>query len=325
MRHEPVTRREAIKAGGALAALGVLGHAATHAQADALPPKPARSVRLAHLTDSHIQPERGAFDGVAACLRHVASLKDRPDVVVTGGDLIMDAFETDAARARLQWDLYTRVFRDECPAPVHHCLGNHDIWGWNRRKSGTTGAEPGWGKQMAVDVLGIPGRHYAFDLPGRWRCLVLDSVQPDGGEGYIGRIDEEQLAWLEARLADAPDRMHVVVSHIPILSLCALELDASTDERRWTIPGGVMHLDAKQLMALFRARGNVKCCLSGHIHKVERADFDGVTFICGGAVSGAWWKGRQERCDEGYGVVDLNDDGSVGFHYMTYGWKSRPA
>jgi hypothetical protein len=48
-----------------------------------------------------------------------------------------------------------------------------------------------------------------------------------------------------------------------------------------------------------------------------------VTFICGGAVSGAWWKGRGTRCDEGYGLVNLYDDGTFEYEYQRYGWVAR--
>ena len=55
---------------------------------------------------------------------------------------------------------------------------------------------------------------------------------------------------------------------------------------------------------------------------IERIDLDGVSYICDGAVSGAWWKGAKERCPEGYGVFDLFDDGTFKHEYVAYGWKA---
>ncbi len=327
MPQRDLTRRDVLKAGGALALAGlgagsVLTPSAFARQAPAS--RAARSIRFAHLTDMHIQPERGAFDGVSACLRHMMALPDRPQRVITGGDLIMDGFAAGRARTQTQWDLFTKVFRDECPLPVDHCLGNHDVWGWNKSKSGTSGDEADWGKRLAIDTLGVPGRYRVVDLPAPWRALILDSVHTDGGDGYIGKIDEEQFAWIDGELRSAPDRMHMIVSHIPIYSVAALEHDAKIVDDRWSIEGGVMHVDAKRLVKLFRDRGNVRLCVSGHIHKIDRCEYEGMTFVCGGAVSGAWWKGRESRCDEGYGVFDLHADGSVGYQYLTYGWRARP-
>jgi hypothetical protein len=72
---------------------------------------------------------------------------------------------------------------------------------------------------------------------------------------------------------------------------------------------------------LFKQHTNVKACISGHIHLVDRVDYLGVTYMCGGAVCGAWWKGsRFNECDPGYSLIDLYDDGSVERQYVAYGW-----
>ena len=81
--------------------------------------------------------------------------------------------------------------------------------------------------------------------------------------------------------------------------------------------------DAKKLLELFRKHRCVRLAVSGHIHKLDRCEFEGVTYVCDGAVSGAWWKGPGKRCDEGYGVFDLFSDGSFEHTYHTYGWKPR--
>src|SRR4051794_16975195 len=53
-----------------------------------------RAVRFPHLPDVHVQPERGAADGLAACLHHAQGLKDPPAFILTGGDGVMDVFAT---------------------------------------------------------------------------------------------------------------------------------------------------------------------------------------------------------------------------------------
>lgn len=301
--------------------MGLVGRAALGAEPAAAPRR--RVLRVAHFTDSHIQPERGAFDGVTACLRHMMALKPRPDLVITGGDLIMDSFEAEEPRTRLQWELFTKVFRDECGLPVSHCLGNHDIWGWDQRKSKTTSNERRWGKRWAMDTLGLESSYYAIDRAG-WRIIVLDSVAPRFGDHYTANLGEEQRCWLDERLEEAgPKTPVLIVSHIPIYSMCAVDHDGEIKEGDWSVVGAVMHTDAQAVMSTFRRRANVRLCLSGHIHMLDRIDFHGVTFICDGAVSGAWWKGPKERCTEGYGVIDLFDDGTFEHRYETYGWQAR--
>ncbi len=83
-----------------------------------------------------------------------------------------------------------------------------------------------------------------------------------------------------------------------------------------------MHKDCLELKDLFAQHPNVKLCLSGHLHLLDRVDYNGVTYLCNGAVSGNWWKGRHKDCDEGYAVIDLYDDGSFEHQYVKYGWKA---
>jgi predicted phosphodiesterase len=83
-----------------------------------------------------------------------------------------------------------------------------------------------------------------------------------------------------------------------------------------------MHTDATALHDRFRAAGNVRLCLSGHIHLLDRCELDGVTYICDGAVSGAWWKGPLDGIREGFGVIDLRPDGGFTHRYEPYGWNA---
>ncbi|MFN0010904.1 MAG: metallophosphoesterase family protein [Phycisphaerales bacterium] len=333
--HDPpapaLSRRDALKlsalaAGAAGAAALGLAPTARPARAATLaaPPAPTRSLRIAHLTDPHIQPERRAAAGVAACLAHVQALADKPALILTGGDLIMDSFDTGLDRAKLQWDLWLKTFKDHCNLPLHHTLGNHDSWGWNKSKSGTTGSEPGWGKRLAIDTLGLPNSYHSFTQRG-WKFIVLDSTFPDG-DGYIARLDDQQFEWLTGELAATPPATPVLIcSHMPILTATALLTEKPEVSLQRSIPAGFMHVDAKRLVRLFAKHPNVKLCLSGHIHEVDRVDFQGVTYFCDGAVSGSWWKGPNNTCHEGYAVLDLFDDGTFRRDYIPYGWKADPA
>ncbi len=312
------SRRTWIK-GAAAAAVGagVLARTA-HAQS---PSGPKRVLRLAHLTDIHVQPELNAERGMAACLHHAQSLDDPPQLILTGGDSVMDAMDQTLARATEQAKVWQRTLKSECSLPVHSCIGNHDVWGWNKNKSSTAGDEPLWGKAWGEDLLGLKRRYYHVDKAG-WRLVVLDSTFPDGS-GYTAKLDEEQFEWLAGLLADTPVATPVfLLSHIPILSVAAFMDGNNEKSGDWKVPGSWMHIDARRLKDLFLKHPNVKLALSGHLHLVDQATYNGVTYCCNGAVCGGWWKGNYHECEPGYGVVDLFDDGSFRNEYVGFGWEA---
>lgn len=332
------SRREALRLGAigaaGLAVVGSLGACAGGGTASTGGPgaaisaarKPRRVLRLAHLTDWHIQPELDAYKGVAACMRHVQSMKDPPQLIVSGGDLIMDGYDAGFDRTRLQWELWSKVLRDECSIPVVHTLGNHDIWGWHKERSKTSGSEAKWGKRWACEMVERDTPWYAADM-GNVRLVILDSVQPHPTAqfGYAAFCDDAQYDWLERTLQETgADRHVVVVSHIPIISTTVLtdgEKGVRPEDLR--VGRSVLHADASRLVKLFRSRGNVRACLSGHMHLIDRVDMNGITYLCNGAVCGAWWKGPNDDCEAGYAIVDLFEDGSVERSYVTYGWQYR--
>jgi predicted phosphodiesterase len=90
-----------------------------------------------------------------------------------------------------------------------------------------------------------------------------------------------------------------------------------------TISAGEMHTDGTLLHDLFKNSGNVKVCLSGHVHLLDHCKIDGISYICDGAVSGAWWKGSLQGVPEGYGLLELRPDGTFDHRYVHYGWQAR--
>jgi Icc protein len=384
-----LSRRQALKAaaiGAGLASLAGLGALDRRALAQApgtpaaSPPTPAgprRVSRLAHFTDSHIRPEYAAVEGVAAAFRHLHAQPDQPSLVLLGGDMIMFSMDKPEALVADLWKLWTTTLASECKLPVAYCLGNHDVWGWDKPDSKTNGSEPRWGKKWWSEITQQPRTYRAFMAPGsipgagpsatsNWKIIILDSIQPFE-RSYEGRIDDEQFAWLEGELAATPPGVHVcVVSHIPIWSIGMLACDARPisiaeaqalakhPELGRTLGGsragmgygrGASHMDAHRLTALFTRFPSVKLALSGHIHIAEQLTYQGVTYICNGAVSGAWWRGpaankqrirdrarpgdlpaelRPDRAQEGYALLDLYDDGSFRNIYLPFNWTPRP-
>lgn len=318
------TRRQALKraalAAGAAAALG------PSAVARAAPmPDRKRVLRVAQLSDIHVQPELKADEGMAACLNHLQEQKDKPELLITSGDSIMDGFAASADRTKLQWDLWKRVLSAECSLPVRSAIGNHDVWGWDQAKSRADQADPRFGKGWAVEALGLPERYYSVDQSG-WHFVFLDSTQPAEPPGsYTARLDDAQFEWLEQDLGKTSVNTPVlVVSHIPIVSATPYFFgDDYSKSGNWQIPGAWIHTDALKLKDLFGRHPQVKLCLSGHMHLVDRVDYNGVTYLCNGAVSGNWWKGRHQECEAGYALIDLYDDGSFEHDYVEYGWVPR--
>ena len=310
---------------------GALGLAAGagvgHAGAASVSPAPRRSLRLAHPSDIHVQPDLKGGEAMVAAFRHMMALDTRPDLIITGGDLAMDIAENTFERSTLEWDMFTKVLRDEVSAtvPIHHTLGNHDIFGRNKKKSKASGSEPYYGKRWFLDSFGYTSTYRSFDQGG-WHFVILDSIDllPDGNE-YVCRLGAEQFAWLERDLA-ATTLPTVISSHAPIVSVGNF-YDAPDDTWFKSMPDlrvafKRMHTDCRELDALFRKHRHVKLCLNGHLHLLATATYNGVTYISEGAVSGDKWKGSKRQTPEGYGIIDLFDDGTFQHQYMTYGWKA---
>ncbi len=318
------SRRDYLKRaslGGAAAALSAAGLGEA-ARAGAVPVR-RRALRIAQVTDVHVQPELGAGEGLRQCLAHIRAQPDPVDLVLNTGDAVMDCLSQDADRVTLIWDLWDRTLAEGCQAPVRHVLGNHDIWGYDKANSKTTGREPLWGKGLAMSRLKLAKPYYSFDQAG-WHLIGLDTVH-QAGDHYRTGIDDPQMAWLESDLAATPPATPVMVfSHIPIVGVAPLLANDAAASGNFVVPGTKVLLDNVRVKNLFKRFANVKLCVSGHIHLVDQIEYLGVTYLCGGAVSGDYWKGiRNGECDAGYSLIDLYDDGSFDRQYVTYGWRYR--
>lgn len=283
-----------------------------------------RTLRIAHMTDVHVQPEKNAESWMVKCLHHIQNLEDKPDIIFNGGDSIMDSLAQEEDRVRKLWDIWKRVLKNECSLPIVHCIGNHDVWGWVKDKSKTNGTEPLYGKKWVLEIFGMKECYQSFDKAG-WHFIVLDSTHDYEDAAYTAKLDEKQFQWLKDELEKTDSKTPVcVLSHIPILCACAFFDGDNEKTGNWVVPHQWMHFDARRIKDLFYEHKNVKLCLSGHIHLLDRVDYNGITYLCNGAVSGNWWKGSYQETPPGYAVINLYDDGSFDHEYMTYGWKQAP-
>lgn len=273
---------------------------------------PKRVLRIAHLTDIHIQPHLWAGRRFEKCLHHVQNLSIKPDFILNTGDSVMGSHGISKDKASKEWHLYHEIISSENSLPLISCIGNHDIWHPSQGMFDD-------GKKRAMDEIALSRPYFSFDQNG-WHIIVLDSVQsrPDG-VGYLASLDEAQFEWLKDDLHKTPSKVPVLVaSHIPILSASVFFDGDNLKDGNWVVPGGWMHIDATRLVKLFNRHENVKLALSGHIHLLDRVTYNNVTYCCNGAVSGNYWMGKYKETDPGYAITDLFDDGSFSNQYVQY-------
>ena len=275
------------------------------------------ALTVAFLTDVHIKPIEVAETGMRRAFRHLNALRKKPDFILNGGDAIMDAMAATKEKTQEQWDLWSSILREENRLPIHHIIGNHDVWGW-QVKDESLKADPLYDKAWAVKQHGIPNRFYAFEKKG-WKFIILDSTQQNGG-GYIARLDEEQMTWLEEELKKTPSDQHICISsHIPIVSFCsAMFFDDHLANGDWKLSRALLHVDARKLTLLFANFKNIRCCLSGHIHLQDVVEYKNVRYFCNGAVSGNWWNGAFKSFDPAYAIFYFGKDGSVSREMVSY-------
>jgi len=275
-------------------------------------------IRVAHLTDIHVKPGKEIEASVAKAMHHAQILVPEIDFIINGGDSIMDSLEADKEKTQIQWDLFTSILKKEISLPVYHCIGNHDIWGWFIKENKPEN-ERQYGKVWVVETLQMKNRYYSFSKD-KWHFIVLDSTQLNPAGGYIGKIDEEQLAWLQTELASVPKEKFIcIVSHIPILSICAgLFFDKTETNGDLKIQRNLMHSDFFALKKIFNNYPNIKVCISGHIHLQDELNYLGIKYYCNGAVSGNWWKGSFQEFAPAYAMLEFYDDGTSKRYMQNY-------
>ena len=321
-RREALLRLGGLVAGASLADLA--GRAAAQTTGTAATATPAEPLTIAHITDVHLTNERNAEEWTAKCLQHMQSQAVKPAIVINTGDTVYDTVKQSRSEADFQWKLWNDTYRRECNLPMYTCLGNHDVWGLKAPGDIPMAADPKFGKLLAQEQLGLEKLYYSFDKGG-WHFVMLDSIFPLKGSTWMGLLDEEQFHWLEQDLKATPaDRPVLVGSHMPILQMCTMASQRPEEDRHYDLNAGVMMGDARRLIDLFKKHPNVKLCLSGHIHRLDRVELSGVTYICDGAVCGQkWWPMEPHTSVPGYSLTTLHPDGKFDYAYHDFGWQYK--
>ncbi len=204
---------------------------------------------VCQITDLHIKP-RGALayrvvDTAAYlrnCIAHILAQPQRPDVVVATGDL------TDSAQPEAYAHL--RQLLAPLSMPVYLLPGNHDS------REALRAAFPDYRYLFQME----PFIQFAVEAPPL-RLIALDTVIPGRSDG---ELCAERLAWLEARLAEAPERPTLIFMHHPPFAT------------------GIGHMDriglanAPALEAIVRRYPGVERVLCGHLHRPIEVRFGGT-------------------------------------------------
>ncbi len=280
------------------------------------------SLRLIFFTDTHTEPELRANEGTALALAKIKSLK--PDLCIQGGDHCFDLAAVPRDRSLMLLDLYQKTEQALDSIPIHHVIGNHDIFG-RSPDSGVETSDPLYGKK-AFEQRFSTKTYRSFDRAG-YHFILLDSIQITDQRDFTAFIDPVQLTWLKADLAALPTGTPIVVAcHVPVVSAApqyappgdkaakALAYEAATGLH------GFLLGNAREVTDCFDGH-NVIAVLQGHTHINETVWWRNTPWITSGAVSGNWWHGSRWGTPEGFTVVDLAG-GTAHWHYETYGWKS---
>ena len=281
-----------------------------------------KRLRVAHITDIHYLPVEIIPELYTKALRDIHNLRPKVDVIFNTGDTIMDSLDVDKEGTLWQWDGFKEIMAAECRLPIYHCIGNHDVWGWVYQNTEPSIVnDPLFGKNMAIQQLSLPGRYYCFDLAG-WHFIMLDSTHLSEVEEplhpYIGKLDDEQFAWLEQELDSVTDKPICILSHIPLLCACEFYDGDNETPDYWKVPAAWMHIDSRRTRNLFLEHDNVKLCLSGHAHQQEELTYLKIKYLNDGAICGAWWDGSYLDFPPGYVVIDLYANGSCTSEFKTY-------
>lgn len=269
-------------------------------------------LRVVFYTDVHARTE---WETPRALERAVAAINaQKPDLVIAGGDLITDGFQSAAATVEPRWDVYLNMHR-AIRAPLYPVLGNHDLVAALPEDGSPRSVEP---RSVFLHKFGLDRTFQAFDAGG-YRFLILDSIQVTGDElKYEGRISPEQIEWLKEEVADlARERPVVLVTHVPLLTA----FPAATKGAAEAAPRNRVVVNNREVLDLFRER-NLVLVLQGHLHVDEMLRWERTTFITGGAVCAKFWRGAWHDTEEGFGVVTLGGN-RVGWEYIDYGWEAR--
>ncbi|MDN5286941.1 MAG: hypothetical protein JWR38_3215 [Mucilaginibacter sp.] len=304
-------RRDLIKKIGFAAGTVALSNVAM-ASPVASDQKKRRVLKVAHITDVHIRPEYNAMARFKKCLEMIK--KDKVDLILNGGDSIYAADYDNIKKDRVLelWSCWKKSVELVKDIPMYSVLGNHDMW-WQGK------GDELFGKPGVLKMLGLKNSYYSFDK-NDWHFIMLDSNHPQ----TPGMLDEEQWNWFVQDVKSNADKAILIMSHYPLLSCTGIVDNKPDFIGPFKVSGSYNHLDIMKFIEVFNKNKNIKVCLSGHIHLLDKVWYNDVNFLCNGAVSGFWWepgddnKSSYKQTVPGYSIINLYNDGSFDDEYIKY-------
>ncbi len=170
---------------------------------------------------------------LAAAIRHLKAFEPAPDLVLATGDLVHKGTGKNyrALRRRL----------DKLKLPVYVIPGNHDDRELLRDTFADWGYLPKEGEFLHYTVEDHP-----------LRLIGLDTVTP-GSDG--GSMCSQRLQWLDARLAESPQRPTVIFMHHPPFKTGVDFMDRPP------------FMGATEMETVVRRHPQVERVICGHVHR----------------------------------------------------------
>ena len=217
------------------------------------PPDADLPLRFKVAAMADIQTALPEVDEVFAAINAVPELR----FVVGMGDL------TDRGQLE-EYELYERQL-ETLALPFYTTIGNHELWG---------------------DHMRFLGRFGRASFQFRFKGVAFTFA--DSGDAGLDPLVEE---WLDGWLADARERPHVFLTHIPPVDPLGLRYGSFRSTR-----------DGRRLLSRL-AEGDVDLTLYGHIHTYVAYDNAGIpAYISGGGGADPM---RLDGIDRHFLVVEL--------------------
>ena len=270
------------------------------------------TVRLLFYTDIHARTE---WETPLALERAAEAINaQQADLIIAGGDLITDGFQSSAEVVAPRWDVYLTMHR-AIDGEIYPVLGNHDLVAAIPEDGSPPSDDP---RAIFREKMRLERTYYSFDALG-YHIVVLDTVHVTHDKlKYEGRVWYEQMEWLREDIGRLPYETPIIlVTHMPLLTV----FYAVTEGATAPAPRNRVVINSTEVMKVFKRR-NLMLVLQGHLHVKEFLRWRKTTFITGGAVCGKWWRGPWHGAQEGFTVLTLNEK-HVEWEYVDYGWEAR--
>ncbi len=209
---------------------------------------------IGQISDFHVAPPGSETDRrfrtaehLERCVAHLNALEPAPEVLLLTGDLVHDG---SAAEYR-----HLKEILGPLQMPLYLIPGNHD----NREALRAAFADHAYWPTEG------PFLHYTVE-PHAVRLIGLDTQLP----GKVrGELCAARLAWLEARLSEAPERPTLLFMHHPPFRTGLVHMDKSR------------LMDAERFGAVVARHPQIERIVCGHVHRpVQRRWHGTVVSIC---------------------------------------------